>query len=325
MSRDIITFGSATLDIFLRGGEFLVKPIKDFTVGKGVCFPLGAKVDIEKMDFRTGGGGTNTAATFSLQGLKTAFCGKIGKDFASEEVIKDLRRLNITRSFTFRTKEKPTNISLIFSFKKERNCFVWRGASELLKKEDIPWERMKTDWFYLAPLSGKLASLFKPLVNFAHKKGIKVFLNPGNTQIRQGARKLSPFLGKVDILLLNQEEASLLTGVAYGKEKKLFKKLDKLVPGIAIMTKGSEGAIVSDGNYLWQAKSLYGPAVEKTGAGDAFGSGFLSGFIKKGDISFALQLGIANAGSCIKKLGAKEGLLKKNQPWKKVKVVKRKL
>ncbi len=59
----------------------------------------------------------------------------------------------------------------------------------------------------------------------------------------------------------------------------------------------------------------------------AFGSGFLSGFIKTNDVSFAIQLGIANAISCIQKIGAKNGLLKglKKKEISRIKVKKRKL
>ena len=133
-----------------------------------------------------------------------------------------------------------------------------------------------------------------------------------------------PILKKIDILLLNQEEASLLTGISYQKEKQIFKKLDELVPEIAIMTKGDRGAVVSGGNCLYRAGAPKVKVAEKTGAGDAFGSGFLASYIKNQNIEQALQLGIANSTSCIQKIGAKNGLLKKDQSFKKARVLKTK-
>ena len=64
----------------------------------------------------------------------------------------------------------------------------------------------------------------KILVNFAKEHNIKVFANPGNSQLNLGMKALRPILNKIDILLLNQEEASLLTKVSYQKEKQVFKK-----------------------------------------------------------------------------------------------------
>jgi sugar/nucleoside kinase (ribokinase family) len=127
-------------------------------------------------------------------------------------------------------------------------------------------------------------------------------------------------------LIVNQEEASLLAKVPYSEEAKIFRKLDELCPGIAIMTKGGEGAVVSDGQYLYSAPSLREKgflAVDATGAGDAFGSGFVSGFIKKKEIVYAVQLGMANSASCLTKWGAKDGLLGPREKFSLVKVSKK--
>jgi sugar/nucleoside kinase (ribokinase family) len=67
--------------------------------------------------------------------------------------------------------------------------------------------------------------------------------------------------------------------------------------------------------------------VDRTGAGDAFGSGFVTGYIEKKNIADAIQLGTANATACLQQLGATNGLLKKGDwgKWGKVKVIKEEL
>jgi ribokinase len=326
---DIITFGSATRDTFLelrRENHQILKSDK-FLTGEGVCFSLGSKIEIEKLIVSTGGGGTNSAATFALQGFKTAFLGKIGKDKRGEAVLEDLEKFRVSTRFLKKDGKNPTAYSVVlFSPLGGRTILVYRGASYFLTQKDIPFKELKANWFYLAPLGGKLAKLFPPLVNFAKRNDIKVMANPGLSQLNLRKSILKPILAKVDILNLNQEEASLLTGISFKKEKELFKKLDKMIEGIAIMTKGGEGVVVSDGNYLWQAPSRDVKVVDSTGAGDAFGSGFLVGFIKKNDISYAIRVGIFNATSCIQKIGAKNGLLEekdlKNLPKIKVRKIK---
>ena len=326
MKYDVVTFGSATLDVFLKTRNFSFRKEKKFLSQKAVCFPFGSKADINDLAFRTGGGGTNAGAALALQGLKTVYCGMIASDFSGSEILKDLKRFGVDSSLVFKTDKAPTNFSVIFSWGPDRTAFVWRGASELLQWSNVPQDEIiKARWFYLAPFSGELVDLFEPLVNFAHKNKIRVFANLGNTQIDLGIKKLKPILKKIDIVLLNQEEASLLTKIAYQEEEKVFKKLDDWIDGLAIMTKGKGGVAASDGNYLYGVKSLPVKIVEKTGAGDAFGSGFLSAILKGGDIETALQLAVANAVSCIQELGAKQGLLKKGQTWEKVKVSKKKL
>ena len=321
---DIITFGSATWDIFLRPKKFQIVKDKKFIRAKGLCFDLGSKVDIEDTYFSSGGGGTNTAVAFSKQGFKAAYCGMVGNDISGEEIVEELKKLGVETRFILKTKLKPTNHSVVLSLpKKDRTILVYRGASDLLSKKDIPLEKLRAKWFYLAPLSGKLSKLSETIVNFAYKNKIKIAINPGNTQLSLSKKTLKRIFKKVDILILNQEEASLLTKIPYQKEKEIFKEIDNMCSGIAVMTKGSEGVVVSARNNLYRAKPLKLKVVNQTGAGDSFASGFVSGFIKsKGNIKFAIQLGTANAVSCLQKWGAKQGLLKKNEKFRKVEVLK---
>ncbi|MDP3990780.1 MAG: PfkB family carbohydrate kinase [Candidatus Nealsonbacteria bacterium] len=322
---DIITFGSAAKDIFLRSKNLKVVGEKKFVTGKGLCFSFGSKIDVENIAFTTGGGGTNTAATFVNQGFKTAYCGVIGKDKAGDEILQELKGLGIDTGFVKRISSKITNHSVILSSfsQKERTILVYRGASGEQTKKDIPWPKLKAKWFYLAPFSGQQVLLSEMLVNFAKKNRLKIAMNPSIAQLSLPQAALKRILSKVDVLILNREEASFLTNLPYKNEVEIFKKLDAFVPGICIMTKGSKGVVVSDGKLLYKAGSLGMKAVDFTGAGDSFAAGFVSGLIQsKGSIEYAIQLGMANGGFCLTQLGAKKGLLKKNQKWRKVKVQK---
>jgi len=321
---DIITFGSATQDIYLESKKFLPVLSKEFATGKGICLSLGSKIEVEGVFLTSGGGGTNTAATFASQGFKVAYCGMVGDDNFGELVINDLKKYNVDTNLIKKTKKMSTNISvLLMQPGSDRTILVYRGASDLLARGDIPWDKIKkAKWFYLAPFAGKLTEATEELIGFAKKNKIKVAFNPGYNQLTFPEPVLQKILKEIDVLILNREEASLLTKIPYQKEEEVFKKIDQLTPGIAIMTKGGEGATVSDGKHLYYAKSLGMKLVDGTGAGDAFGSGFVSGLIQKNDVIYAIQLAMANSSFAITKLGAKEGILRKNQPWPKIKVFK---
>lgn len=345
---DIITFGSATQDVFLKSKGFTeIKEEKKFFNKKGVCFALGGKVDISEIEFASGGGGTNTLFTFKNQGFKTAYCGMLGDDYAGQEIKNELQRKKIPTEFLSFINKKHTNYSIIISTENDRTALVYRGASEELKKSNIPWSKIKTKWFYLSPLSGKLSKIFEDLLVFAKKNKIKIVINPGNSQLSMPQGKLKRLLNMADILILNQEEASIATGLPYSKEKEIFNTLDKWVDGIVVMTKGPLGVVVSDGKFLYEAGILpVKKIVDRTGCGDAFGSGFVTAIIQKtknkkkieekdiiswelspSDIEYAIQWGSANATSCLQKFGAKDGLLKKGESifkWGKIKIKKTK-
>ena len=312
---NIITFGSATLDIFAISEKTKLWKIEK---KQGFFLPLGEKIEGEKIFLRTGGGGTNVAATFAKQGFKTAFCGMIGDDFFGKLVLEELKKFNINTDFVFKKEKEKTNCSIVVSAgKKGRAILVCRNASKFLSKKEIPFQ--KADWFYIAPLSGETASNFETLVTFAHKNGIKIALNPGKYQLTLPKSKINKILEKTDILILNKEEANIL---AEGSEEKIFKKLSNLTKGIIIITDGQKGVSVFDRKFIYKAGILKGKVIDKTGAGDSFGSGFVSEFIRNKNIISAIQLGTANATGCLRKVGAKQGILEKKETYPKVKVIK---
>lgn len=323
---DIITFGSAAQDINLKSKAFKVmKDNKDFVTGEGLCLALGSKIDIEDIKFTSGGGGTNTAVTFAKQGFKTAFCGMVGDDAAGKIIVNELKKNKVDIALVQKTKEKLTNHSVVISSDGEdRTILVYRGAADFLDKNNIPWKKLKTKWIYLAPLSGLLCNAFEDIVNFAFENKIKIAVNPGNTQLSLPIEDIIRIFKKIDILILNQEEASFLTKVPFADENEIFKKIDEICPGIAVMTKGGEGVVVSDGRYLYSA--LPNPSrkvVDTTGAGDSFASGFISDYIRhNGDIEQAIQLGLANSAANLGEIGAKIGLLDKNSKFERVEVIK---
>jgi ribokinase len=328
MAFDVVTFGSASRDIIIRPKKLTNLQYKK-TEGHEVCFPLGSKIDIDEIYSNSGGGGTNTAATFANQGLKTAFCGVVGNDLEGQEVIHELKGLNVDTKFIIKTKHKPTNHSIvILEGDIDRTILAYRGAAELLSYIQIPLTRLKTKWLYLAPMTGLLCESFKGLIDFARKNHIKLAVNPSIAQL--SLPNFPQLAQHIDILIMNEEEASFLTKIPPIQEQEVFAALDVMCPGIAVMTKGADGVVVSDNKTIYSAKPHPGlKIIDTTGAGDAFGSGFVVEFMLSWAqdssiaIEKAIQFGMANAAACISSVGAKNGLLKKGQPFEKVQVIKK--
>ncbi len=328
---DVVTFGSATRDLFLKSKDFKIMKSKEFVTGQGLCFNLGSKIYLDDLFFATGGGGTNTAVTFAGQGLKTACVGRIGSDPGGKAILEELEEFKI-KGFISEDKKIKTAYSIILSVsKKERTILVYSGACHYLTIKDIPFNQLKSRWIYIAGLSGESAKTLLPIINFAKKNKIKVSLNPGAGQLALGLEGLKNILSNVNVLILNQEEGARLANLPFKKEKAIFEKLDRFVRGIVVMTKGPEGVVVSDGKYIYSAgifrEKKY---IDRTGAGDAFGSGFVAGLIRTKKIEEAIRLGSANGTAVVEELGAKNGLLTKSRyekeaRWKNFKIIKNKL
>jgi len=298
---DVITFGSAAWDVFMDLPPKFIKKSAHFTPAKDMVFDLGSKIDVPGTRFAFGGGGINTARTFAAQGLLTAYCGMAGDDIPGREAVAYLNELGIDTGFLSKTAKKATNNSVVLNAPgTDRVILVYRGASELLAAENIDWQKLNAKLFYLAPLSGKLCRLTERITLHAKKRGAMVAANLGNSQLAMGRACIKSLLARIDVLILNQEEAAMMTGVDYADEAGIIKKIVHMHSGISVVTKGEDGAVVIAGGKIYEAKLKKFKIANITGAGDAFGSGFMSGMLASGkDIEYSMRLPLINAKHCL--------------------------
>lgn len=321
---DVITIGAATRDVFLLSDHFRVAKDKHLSSsGEVLYFNLGSKNELKEVILTTGGGATNAAVTFARQGLKTACICRVGDEESGHDVVRALEHEGIATEFVQHDKRSPTAYSTILTTKKgERVILTKRGASDHIDARGIPMKRLHAKWLYISSVAGDVR-LLGTVCSIAHANGMRIAFNPGIRELEKGSRALEPVLRAVDVLFINQEEAAQLTGIPYQKEAAIFQKLDTIVRGIVVMTKGPKGVMVSDGKTVYHAGIPRAPIVGRTGAGDAFGSGFIAGLAQGKDIPFSIQLGTANATSVIQHLSAKRGILNKGKwgKWPRVKVI----
>ena len=317
MSFDIISIGSATRDGFFKGIDFLPVEGKCFVAGEGICLPLGAKLKVPQIYFLTGGSATNTAVSFARQGLKTAVICRVGNDVSGETILRELETEGINTDFIQKDYLMPTAYSVIFLTPSgERTILSYKGCAEKLTNSEIPWKKIQTQWLCIGSL-GKERNALKEIIQIAISQNIKLAINPGWKEL-EWLKKHPKWIDKFEIFICNQEEAAYFTEIPYSKEKQVFKKLDDLVKGIVVMTKGKNGSIISNGKKLWKAGVFHKKSVDATGAGDAFTAGFVSVFVKNKKINEqvikeAIRVGNANATSVIEHIGTKPGILYKKE------------
>lgn len=319
---DIVSMGSATRDIFINADNFKVLNMPDFSTGKALCLPWGSKIEIKKIVFTSGGGGTNTAVTFAKQGLSTACIGVIGNDLNGQEVVSELAKEGVETKHFQKDEDDFTAYSVILvDSSGERTILSYKGEGQHFDVNKINFDELQTKWLFLDSLGGHY-DLLEKAVNWAVANNIKLAANPGGKELEHGLKKLKPLLKNFSVVIMNQEETSGLTGVDYNKEEEIFKFMDEIIGGIFVMTKGPDGVVVSDGKNIYRAGISDSPIVERTGAGDAFTSGFITEYIRSGDITKAIQFATANASSVVTQYGAKAGILKKDDwgPWPLVQV-----
>jgi ribokinase len=165
---DVITVGSATVDVFARTefNKLIKKKNVDF-----IAYPLGSKILIEELNITVGGGGTNTAVALSKLGHKVAYVGKIGLGHNSERVIKRLKQDEVDTSLIVRSKKERTGFSIILdSEKHDRTILTFRGSNRDLKFDEINLKKLKTRWFYFSSMTGTSFKTLEKLASYATKR-----------------------------------------------------------------------------------------------------------------------------------------------------------
>ena len=298
---DVICIGAATRDLF-----FLAPTLPISGKDHQSCLPLGEKIPVEKLIFSTGGGATNTATTFARFGWHTAICTSCGVDEAGSHIQEELEQNGITTTWVKQHPTLPTAHSAILTGDDgERTIFAYRGAANALQLSASTLKEMRARWFYITSLGGNI-KLLRTLFKHAAAHGIQIAWNPGTEELQESWRTLLPFLKKTLVLILNDHEATWLTKeTAFGNVLKTLSDL----PPTSVVTCGKEGAYTTHKHATYHIKGSPIRAVSATGAGDAFGSGFVAAFDIAQDPVHALQVGALNSRSVVQKVGAKSGIL----------------
>ena len=305
----IVSLGAALQDIYLVDHDDLAPT----AIGSDAIFGnvlVGSKVDIDHLSYEVGGGGINSAITFVRHGHEAIFISNVAHDTAGEAIMRVLDREGIDNSYVNFVGRKATGTSVILLDSKggERTILTYRGASEKfdnLTAEDL--DLIQPDFMYVTTLRGDMNTLLK-FFEKARELGTKIMFNPGIKELEQ-PKKLIGLLEDVDILLVNKSEAAkIVPGVVLTE---LLYHLNNYVP-MAIITDGAMGGIA--GNR--ETGEIYRFGIyedvkmrDATGAGDAFGSGFLAALADGKSFKRSLVFASANSTSVVTKVGANRGIL----------------
>ncbi|MBI4193186.1 MAG: carbohydrate kinase family protein [Candidatus Colwellbacteria bacterium] len=316
---DVVSIGGATRDIFIEAtAEEVAWP--RVPSGRAIALPLGSKAPVSALHFDVGGNALNASVTFARQGLKTALCASVADDDGGRAVREILVKEGVATGALSTGGRAATAHSFIMLRKGERAILTYHGADGELAVNDALLAKLRAKWWYIS-LPGATHRLLDKLLQHALRAGVKVALNPSGAHIELDRSGLARALKKVHFLVVNESEASTIVGVPFEREKEVFKRLDEMVPGLVAVTSGKEGVRVSDGERLYRTAVFTNKrVVDRTGAGDAFGSGFLASLVRAGGecakgacvpeaVCDAIRLGTANASSVVEYVGATKGAL----------------
>jgi ribokinase len=309
---NVLTIGETTIDAFMKLAHASQSVHLDSGTGM-LSFKHGDKIDVARYDFSLGGNATNVAVGLNRLGVKATLCSETGDDEFSIKIRNALARENIERVMVKQI-PGPSSFAVILNYKGDRTVFV----QDVQREHDVDYSEVEADIVYLTSMGREWQEPYKKAVEFAKEHNSKLVFNPGSRQIHEGSETVHFVLKHTHTLFINKEEGEHLL---FGEKKvdssndkeyiqELMEKLQKLGPEIVVMTNGKNGSYSLDAQRHVHFQDLFpGEIVERTGAGDAFTSGFLASTINGGNVSEAMQWGAINASSVVGHIGAQDGLL----------------
>ncbi len=298
MLYDTISLGSATLDLFLKSDQFLVR--KDTEVPQ-LSLPYGAKIDVTESAMQSGGGATNTAVGFARAGLRAAVIAEMGKDLAADSIIAELKKEGVDTSLMVQEEDEHTGVSaLLVSSEGGRSAITARGAATMLTLKDIPFAKIKANWVHISSLGNN--EVLTAVAKHCHQNRIRFSWNPGGaelTSIEKGELHLHEIFPT--LFCLNKEEAQRIVAAGYDLEN---------AGEIIIETDGRSGGRYYEKKRWTSYQPRPSKAVQETGAGDAFLTGVVIAYLHDRLTSEAIEWGKKNAASVVQNMGAKTGLLR---------------
>jgi len=306
---DVVCVGDAKIDIFLTLHE-ANSHLRFNEETNELCVRFGDKIAVDKTEILLGGNAANVSVGASRLGLNPAIIAEIGRDAFAPKIINTLKSENVETSNIQQTEGQQSSFSTILNFKGERTIFT----EHVKRLHNFNFQDISTKWVYLTSLGESWKEAYAKTVEFVKKTQSLLAFNPGTLQVQNGKNSIQNVLSFANLLLVNKEEAECILGLSEGQKsiEVLLKELKKLGPKIVVVTDGKKGSFAIDTQGVLLKKDIMETEViEKTGAGDAYSSGFLSALTYNKSIAEAMGWGTKNSASVIGKVGATAGLLHK--------------
>ncbi len=314
---DVLCIGSLSQDIFLPTDEgVIIDTPEDVRSERKLAFELGGKVRIDDRYENVGGVAANVAVGLARLGVRSAALACTGDDGLGRWVSGELEREGVDTSRIRRIPSVKTDLSAIIidAASGERTIFHNRDASENLLLDEDAFRGIAT--VFVSALNGpRWKDNVETILSAKERFGFRLALVPGQHNVKDDRTLMLRLIGKADVLVLNRDEAIELfyeEGNAVTEPRELLERLHAIGAKTVAMTDGLHGAYASDGESALFAplpESQRVSAVDATGAGDAFTSGFFGALLHGINLSQALGWGMANAKGAVGVYGTTPGLL----------------
>ncbi|MDQ5981662.1 MAG: hypothetical protein QG570_412 [Patescibacteria group bacterium] len=310
--QNLLNIGHITLDTFLTidSGNVLCD-VNDRECK--IAFEYGAKIPVHEIHYGIGGGASNVVVGTKLLGINSSIWSIIGKDRNADSIL-DLFTKHKIKTDLIERDEIPTDLATILTFGPERTIFTYNSDRKFRVQPNL---FSKFNNVFLSSVGKDVENMYDEIEKAKDKYGFKLFFNPGSKEIRYSHSSIVKILDSVDYLIANIEEGCALLNPGLTRSQIEIEDLISMLnqKGIKqiVLTDGVNGVYYSDSYRVKHVPAEKVEVIEKTGAGDAFASGYISAILHGLSIEDSIKWGVTNGASVVQKVGAQAGLLSQKE------------
>ncbi len=289
IKKDLLAIGHTALDYIITVDEF---PKANNSA------PMNTMLNLN------GGAAANVAMIGASLGMKTGLISAVGKEFIDSHYHKEMTKLGVDTEamIVSETENTPTAFVMTNNNQDQISYFYW-GAGKDFHDSVVPREKIKEfKAIHLATgdphfncKSGIVAKEEERLVSF----------DPGQDLGMYSPKKLKEVITNSNILFGNHHEIKRI-------QDSLSVDINGLMemgPEIVVKTCGKEGSFIySIDEGKIEIDAIYRPAVDPTGAGDSYRSGFLSQLINGKTLEESAKFASAVSSFVVEKQGCQTNM-----------------
>lgn len=296
--KKVVCIGGAVADVLVRPVEKLPRP--------------GFFEHVDNITLHTGGNVSNVGINMMKLGFESVICAKIGNDNFGRFIKSEWGRLGANTDYAIMADDYGTIVSVVcIDPSGQRGFFNNGGVGKGLSMDEVDPKILDgADILFFASNFGKaplLGADIVPMLKEARSRGIITCLDVIWSDVDNWIDNVSPAFPYLDYFLPNNDEAETLTGLTdmYAAADQFAKMGVKNV----VIKMGDQGSILrkEDGTYV-KTPIFKVDAVDSTGAGDAFCSGFMAGLLMEWPLEECCKLGSAVGACCVEKIGTNPGV-----------------
>ena len=298
---DIFVVGSLNADLVVKSPRF---PQPGETISGG------------DLQIIPGGKGANQAVAAARQGVKTTMLGRVGSDSFAPFLIDNLKANQVDTSHVIADSSATGTAIIVVDANGQNSIVLSPGANGNVSPADVDSASFSNSKLLLLQLEIPTPTVLHAAQQ-ARANGLTVILNPAP------AKPLpAELISTVDILIPNESELSLLTGLPVNdadSAERAAKEIMKQGVKTVIVTLGSKGALLVTAQQTTQVDTYKVNVVDTTAAGDAFIGGFASALLSGKSLEDSVRHGCACGALATTKFGAQPSLPTKEEVEKFIK------